>query len=600
MHFNYFVLPFCIGACILFATLIYNFYKWLKAIDKKQYYFVKKQFFSIKTINAIIENFKEALLHFKIFKKNKRLGYMHLSLAFGWFLLIVVGKIEASVYSNTLFEEPWLGIFFRYFVREEHNFFMAKEFAFIMDLLLLFIISGLLLAFYKRLRSVFFGMKKTTKHSKYDKIALTSLWLIFPFRLLSESISAGITNNGSFLTNSIGHLIKCNELIYFEPISWWLYSIALCMFFIFLPFSRYMHIPTEVLLIFLRQWGVKAGEFTSGYTDISINACSRCGICIDACQLDFAANITNVQSVYVLRDKRYNMLSMNNLNNCLLCGRCATACPVGIDLNAIRQQLRYKPEKIIGKHYYQNIVPELALKNVDVIYFAGCMTHLNPTIINAMKQIFCASKTKFWFMDEDKTICCGRPLRQQGLIRQSKDLISKNSYQINHVKAKYLVTSCPICYKSFKDEYKLKITILHHTEFIQMLIKDKKLILNSEATKYTYHDPCELGRNGNIYDAPREIIEKIGKLENVELEKQNALCCGASLANTAIELDEQNKIKNHCIEILNAPKPDYIISACPLCKKTLNNNKYNVKVKDIAEIVANNIEKNDNFVNYAN
>jgi len=593
-NFSFFVIPFYAGVVFLFSVIIYKFVKWIKNLDRKQQYFVKKNIISTKTLSAIWETIREALVHRNIYKKNPVLGYMHMSLAFGWFLLIAIGFVEGCVYRASVPDSKWYevimnpDIFFRYFAREHHDYFGAVFFAQIMDLLLLVILGGVMLAVIKRFRSKFMGMKKATKHSIYDKLALSSLWWIFPIRLLAESTTAALTGNGGFLTNSLGSVIAYLPAASMELPLWWAYSFMLCTFFVSLPYSRYMHIPTEVVLIFLRRWGAQAGEQYSGLTDIQLNSCSRCGICIDACQLNFAADINNVQSVYFIRDTRYKKLTDEVANNCLMCGRCVEACPVGLELTVIRQQLRNKTE-IPGKHYYSYSKTEEISNNTDVVYFAGCMTHLTPTIIIAMKKIFKEAGEKYWFMDEDKGLCCGRPMRQQGFVQQSKDLISKNMRLIASSGAKLLVTSCPICYKSFKDEYVLDIPVMHHSEYIEMLIENKKLKLNKSDLNIVYHDPCELGRGCGIYEPPREVLKKVGNLKRTEFEREDSLCCGGSLSNTVIELDTQIKIRNHGLEVMTASNPDVFATACPLCKKSfVHGNK--AKVLDIAEIVAQNLK----------
>ncbi len=584
MNYHPFIIPFSAGAIFLFAVVIYKFVKWFRNLDRKQMYFVNKNIFSFKTIEAIGETFREALIHRNIYKKNPLLGYMHMSLAFGWFLLIAVGKTESSFYAGTFFEEPWLAIFFKYFAKEQHSYFMAAEFSFIMDLLLLIVLSGVALALFKRVRSNFLGMKKATKHSKFDRIALASLWWIFPLRLLAESTTAAVAGNGNFLTGTVGNWLSGLPVEAIELPMWWAYSFSLCAFFVSLPFSRYMHIPTEVALIFLRKWGATAGEQYSGMTDLQLNSCSRCGICIDSCQLNFAADINHVQSVYFIRDTRYKKLTDEVANNCLMCGRCVEACPVGLELTVIRQQLRNKAE-IPGKHYFEYNKAEESKNKTDVIYFAGCMTHLTPSIIISMKKIFNEAGERFWFMDEDKGLCCGRPMRQQGFVQQSKDLISKNMRLIASSGAKMMVTSCPICYKSFTEEYVLDIPVMHHTEYIKMLMDKKRINVKKSDLNMVYHDPCELGRGSGIFEQPRDVLRQTGNLRVSEFEKENALCCGGSLSNTVIELDTQIKIRNHALEVLTESKPDVLATACPLCKKSfVHGNK--AKVMDIAEIVA--------------
>lgn len=593
MNFHPLVIPFLAGAMFMVIVIAIKFFTWIRNLDSNQLSSIKKNLFITRTIQAISEIFHESLLHRKIHKKNRLLGYMHMSLAFGWFLMIAVGKIESLFYYGSFYDRPWTGIFFKYFARTPHHYFMIIPFSFIMDLLLLMTLSGVALALFKRIRSRSLGIKKTTSHIMLDRIALTSLWWIFPLRLLAESTTAEMTGNGSFLTATVGHLLAPISVAQIELPLWWAYSICIGTFFLALPFSRYMHIPTEVVLILLRKWGAVTGEQRSGYTDIQLNSCSRCGICIDACPLSFAAGINHVQPVYFIRDARYNKLSKEVADNCLLCGRCVDACPVGIELTVIRQQFRQKQE-ISGKQHYEYIKSVENNKKADVVYFAGCMSHLTPSIIVSMKKIFEEAGVSFLFMDEDKGLCCGRPLRQQGFLEQSKELVRKNTQLIQASGAGMLVTSCPICYHSFKNEYTLDIPVLHHSEYIGLLVNENKIRLNKSNIQLVYHDPCELGRGCHVYEQPRQVLQHIGNLTRAEAEKEEALCCGGSLANMAIDSGIQQKIRNNTLEVLTASSPDILITACPLCKKTFGQNNKTV-VMDIAEIVAANVKHHEDL-----
>jgi Fe-S oxidoreductase len=371
---------------------------------------------------------------------------------------------------------------------------------------------------------------------------------------------------------------------------WWVYALDLCLFFACLPFSRYMHIFTEVVLIFLRNLGIKQTEHFTGYTFVQLNACSRCGICIDACQMGFSADINNIQSVNFVTDARYRRLNTEVLNNCLMCNRCVEACPVGVESTMIRQQIRNKtPEK--GKLYYTYHRAGKAKKKYNLIYFAGCMTHLTPSIICAMKKIFEEAEERCWFVDEDKGLCCGLPLRQQGFLQQADELALKNKELIVSSGVKLLVTSCPICYKTFKNDYLLQdMEIMHHAEYINYLIKYGRIKVDRTELDIVYHDPCELGRGCNEYTEPRRLLSRIGNLLETEHEKNNAYCCGNSLGNSVLSLEKRQQIRNDALDMLTKPNPDVLATACPLCKKTFAEGN-RAKVKDIAEIVAENLEK---------
>lgn len=588
-----FVIPFCAGALLLFSILIAKFCIWIHRLSPSQKKQCLRRIISWKTIAAIWECLRECLFHRNIFRRNFVLGYMHLSFALGWFLLIVVGKAEASCYSHTFWEEPWMAIFFRYFEDGRTDYWMPGLFTFVMDLLLAWILSGILLAICKRLYSRLMGMKKATRHKWYDRIGIITLWCIFPCRLLAESVTASIRHNGGWLTQTIGDALAFLPVESLQLPLWWLYSIVLCIFFLCLPFTRFMHIFAEMLLVFLRKWGVVEEERETGYTSVEANACSRCGLCIDVCPLNTAADIHNVQSVYFIRDIRQNALTQAVTDNCLLCNRCVEACPVGIQTTQIRQIRRGMQKDADQQKGCYSYLPQPAheKRQYNVIYFAGCMTHLSGGIIPAMQTLFRNADDSFLFLDEDKNLCCGRPLRQQGYTEQANQMRDKLEQLINQSGASLLVTSCPICYHSFKKEYNLDIPVLHHTEYLRDCLKNGKLSVQHSNTRFAYHDPCELGRGEEIYDEPREILQAIGTLCKVSAEKSDSLCCGHSLGNTALESRQKNMIRDEALQTLCEDNPDTLVTACPLCKKAFRHGNRNLPVKDVAEIVAEQLKQ---------
>jgi Fe-S oxidoreductase len=588
-NFNPFVIPFYLACLFLFGVLIYKFQRWIRLINPLERRKIWRNIFTLKIFSAAWETISEALIHRKIYKTNKLLGFMHMSFALGWFLMIVVGKIESSIYHKSMMDDPAFAVFFRYFVHGQEAFFGQKTLSFIMDFLLLIVLIGLSLAIFKRFHSRTLGMKRTTKQTAIDKVALTALWWIFPMRLIAESVTAGLLHNGSFLTQGVGNLFVWLNLPLetINPLVWWAYSIIIAMFFVCLPFSRYMHIFTEVVLIFLRKLGVNLSNKFDGYSLVQLNSCSRCGICIDACQMSSALNNTHIQPVNFVADTRYRRLTSEVLNNCLMCNRCVDACPVGVESTMIRQQIRRKTTER-GKMFYAYDQTEKAKKKYNVIYFAGCMSHLTPAIIQSMKKIFEEAGERYWFMDEDKGLCCGRPLRQQGFASQAKELMLKNKELIISSGVKLLVTSCPICYKTFKDDYMLNdMEVMHHTEYIDYLIKYGRIKVNKSDLNVVYHDPCDLGRGCNVYDQPRRVLSLVGNLEKTDFEKNKAYCCGNTMGNSILSSEKQQQIRDNALSMLTKSNPDVLATACPLCKKAFANG--NVKVKDIAEIVVENM-----------
>ena len=591
-----FCIPFIAGATVMFAAIAIKYFLWLRGLPKGDKILIIKGIFSPRVITATWEVVRESLLHHRIFKVNPLLGYMHMSLAFGWFLLISVGWIETIAYLGLKMIPLQGHVFFKYFAAlngiNEHK----PMFDFAMDFLLLFVLSGVALAWIKRMRSRAMGMKKTTQHISFDRIALTALWFVFPVRLLCESVTSAIYGGGGFLTGGIGSLLAAGINIdilnaIYEPL-WWLYSCALGVFFVAMPFSRYMHIFTEIPLIFLRHFRLRPEAKEKSYDNFEVEACSRCGICIDPCQLQMQLGINDVQSVYFLRDRRKNRLQQKIANNCLMCGRCEQICPVGINLNTLRMNSRTSMRNIPNESRYKY------LQNLDrssgegrVGYFAGCMTLLTPNTLSAMQRIFDAAHEDVWWADKNGGVCCGRPLKLSGESDSAQKMIDYNKSLFYKHNITTLVTSCPICLRIFNEEYKLEgIKVLHHSEYILRLIQQGRLHVNySTDQTFTYHDPCELGRGSGIYDEPRAVIEAIGSLLEPSHTRKNALCCGSSLANTAINDSQQLTIARNVAEDLDNTGADTIVTACPLCKKAIARGSTH-NVKDLSEIVAANIK----------
>ena len=593
-----FAIPFIIGATLMFAMIAAKWLLWFIHLPKVDRRLVRRNILTRKTLQATAEVVRESLLHRRIFKVNPLLGYMHMSLAFGWFLLIAVGWIETIYYLG--FEPiPLQGhVFFKYFIPLNGITEHYPIFEHLMDALLLFVLSGVALAWYKRLRSRAMGMRKTTKHVAFDRVALSALWFIFPARLVAESITAAIYGGNGFLTGSIGNLLAHTipqeylTLIY-EP-SWWFYSSALGVFFVSLPFSRYMHIFTEIPLIYLRRWQLRPTAERKSYDNFEVEACSRCGICIDPCQLQSDLGINDTQSVYYLRDRRYNMLSLKVANNCLMCGRCETVCPVGINLATLRLNSRAKRRNIPNEGRYKYIKGlDRSTDKGHVGYFAGCMTPLTPGVQRSMEQIFNSVDENVWYADKEGGVCCGRPLMLSGETDAARKMVAYNTDLLRKHEITTLVTSCPICLRVFKESYHLDgIEILHHSEYIERLIAEGRLRTKQTLESFAYHDPCELGRGLGIYEAPRNVISAVGNLCEAEHNRQHALCCGSSLANTVINDVQQYTIAKRMTNELEATGCDTIVTSCPLCNKAIAR-AATTKVEDISEIIAKNISSNN-------
>lgn len=604
MTFNLFVLPFVLGLIFLLFSLIKKNRNWLGKMDPLDKEKLKAGLHSRKLFRALKEIFFESLLHRRMFRKNPLLGFMHMSFAFGWFLLILFGNMESRIYSGFWINPPYFPIFLKFFIHDKRVlpfevFTVPGFFRFSMDIILLFILSGLVLAIIKRSRSKWFGLKKTTQLQFTDKVAMTCLWLIFPLRLLAESLTAGAYGyGGGFITQHFG-----NVLAFVWPLTdksvaysfWWMYSLSLGIFFITLPYSRYMHIPIELIVIFNRNFGINPKKGSEYLSEIEVLSCPRCGICIDVCQMNSAAGINDIQAVYFLQSIRNQQVMDSIAMRCLVCGRCQEVCPVGIhtDFQRVNQRESFQQLKMQDYSY----LPQIITGKTEVVYFAGCMSHLTPAIPRAMKKILNTAGVDYLFLDEDRSICCGRPLMLAGKSKQAKELVDLNKKTIIDSGASTLVTSCPICFRVFREEYKLELRILHHTQYLLEIIKKGKVPLQAYFRKTAYHDPCDLGRGSGIFNEPRELLKKISDPVVIENEGRDSFCCGGGLALLNAGTEEKNKITREALENYLEGEPEILVTACPLCKKTFAKHSP-VEVMDIAEVVMEAIPKSTFIASY--
>lgn len=649
--YSNFVIPFVVGISFMLIWLTVGLIRLLAKIpadDRRRFW---KSLITPKiALKNIKDLFCDCLFHTKIWKRKPLLGYMHSSIAFGWFMLIVLGHIEVALFvpKHLAWTDGGLfyPIFYRFFVwiNPGHVTLRGWFFFFLMDFFLLYVLTGVGMAIFKRFRSIVLGMRHTTKPSLADRVALYSLWMIFPLRLLAESFTADLSG-GSFLTVPVNHLWHWifGDKLFFMPV-WWAYSICLGLFFAAMPFSRYMHILTEVLWILLRNAGIQPRHPRKGVAEAEIYACSSCGLCLDACPMNVQKKNLKYSSVYFIRFlRRHNEKKINAIaDKCLMCDKCHALCPVGVDAPALRRAQRatvnnslpydysYLMEGSLGSNSSSvstcvaanacsitagsvastrtatahasltdpspsltepvEVTTNIQKTSEDwkVMYFAGCMTHLTPRIIKSVEKVFKSAGVNYIFADRDGGICCGRPLMLAGKTNAAYETISANRKMILGSGCRTLVLSCPICYKIFKDEYALEgVEVLHYTQFIKRLVDEGKLKLTAGDERIVYHDPCELGRGCGVYKEPREVLAQAGTLVKATKEGDESICCGGSLGSLTLDTRDRAKITESSVGNLLVNNPQTIVTACPLCLKTVSESvPETVKVQDFAETVS--------------
>jgi Fe-S oxidoreductase len=238
-------------------------------------------------------------------------------------------------------------------------------------------------------------------------------------------------------------------------------------------------------------------------------------------------------------------------------------------------------------------------EELDVVFWSGCAGAFDKRYRNVTKsfaQLLNKAGVKYGVLGSEEK-CTGDPARRLGNEFLAASLIQQNVETLKKYKVKKVVTACPHCMNTLKNEYSafgIDLEVTHHTEYIENLLKEKKLIPTKKIDdKVTFHDSCYLGRYNNVYSSPRNSLNSVPGIEIVEMERSGdrGLCCGAGGGRMFLEETEGKRVNVERTEEALSTGAKTIASACPFCMTMLTDGikekekSEEVKVKDVAEIV---------------
>jgi Fe-S oxidoreductase len=239
----------------------------------------------------------------------------------------------------------------------------------------------------------------------------------------------------------------------------------------------------------------------------------------------------------------------------------------------------------------------------DILFWVGCAGSYDQRaqkITKAFATILDKVGTNYAILGKEEA-CTGDPARRAGNEFMFQMMAYQNIQVLNGYGIKKIVTACPHCFNTLKNEYPElggNYEVIHHATFIQQLIDVGKITMKEggsfEGKKITYHDSCYLGRANNIYEAPRKVLEALD-IELVEMKrcKSNGLCCGAGGAQMFKEEEKgDTRINFERSNEAVATGADIIAAACPFCNTMMtdgvknSNKEETIQVLDIAELIA--------------
>lgn len=238
----------------------------------------------------------------------------------------------------------------------------------------------------------------------------------------------------------------------------------------------------------------------------------------------------------------------------------------------------------------------------EVLFWVGCAGSFDDRakkITKAFVKILNKANVSFAVLGTEES-CTGDPAKRAGNEFLFQMQAVTNIEVLNTYEVKKVVTACPHCFNTLKNEYPGlggNYEVVHHTQFLKQLLDEGRISLEGgqfKGKRITFHDPCYLGRANNVYEAPRDLIRKLDA-ELVEMKncKKRGLCCGAGGAQMFKEPEKGNKDVNiERTEQALETKPEIIAAGCPFCNTMLTDGVKNkekessVAVMDIAELIA--------------
>jgi len=385
---------------------------------------------------------------------------------------------------------------------------------------------------------------------------------------------------------------------------------------------------------------------------LSFDACLQCGRCEEACPATISGLSYSPRAfIRSLRNIMDTSLVHPNGNpnpqllvgefpeeypwSCTTCGACLYVCPAFINpVDEIIDLRRYQtlttgklPKSVAdtlrnierqgnpwGMPPEQRIswadglgVRELSPGDeADVLLYLGCVfafDERNKSIARSFVQLLQKENVDFAILGLDET-CCGETARRMGHEYLFQVFVEQNLETFSSVKFNRIVTQCPHCFNTFKNEYPQfggDLHVQHYSEFLNELIGHEPALpadSNEYGQTYTYHDSCYLGRFNQIYNQPRSLLEYV-KIDTVEMPRngQDSFCCGGGGGQMWMETDADTRINHHRLNDALETKADIIATACPYCLLMFDDAIRSkgigdqIKVQDIAEILVNKLDR---------
>lgn len=213
-----------------------------------------------------------------------------------------------------------------------------------------------------------------------------------------------------------------------------------------------------------------------------------------------------------------------------------------------------------------------------MLYFRGCTAREKETSIqDATEKLLALAGVDYQILEDEK--CCGSVLLRTGFLKEAQEQIEKNT---NVLKGQKILTSCAGCYKTLSEDYE-GLDVVHISQFLDSLIEEGKLDFDRADFNVTYHDSCHLARHMEVFDEPRNVIENVAELVEMQSNREKSLCCGAGGGVKSAYPEIANQMAESRLQQARDTGCKTLITACPFCKLNLTNDDF--EVLDLTEFL---------------
>jgi Fe-S oxidoreductase/nitrate reductase gamma subunit len=238
-------------------------------------------------------------------------------------------------------------------------------------------------------------------------------------------------------------------------------------------------------------------------------------------------------------------------------------------------------------------------KDAEVLLWVGCggaLVERNQRVTRATAQLLEQAGVNFAIMGREEK-CSGDPARRIGNEFLFETLAKENVKNLNKYEVKKVITACPHCFNTFKNEYPQyggRFEVYHHSEYLARLVEEGKLKPISESDqKITFHDPCYLGRQNGVYDAPRALVQISSRVGAVEMERSRnqSFCCGGGGGMSFVDEPAGQRVNQERAREAIETGADVLAVGCPFCMTMMEDGinarkgERDVKVLDVSELL---------------